>query len=73
MTLGRASWLSSFLLLAQPCNAADVCMNQLRLALRLCNENKSHQASLRMDVVRAWLELPELQHPADHRCSFDEP
>lgn len=46
--------------------------SQIRLALRLCNENKSHEAMLRMDVVRAWLKLPEVQHPADHRRTFDE-
>jgi hypothetical protein len=46
--------------------------SQLRLALRLCNENKEHEALLRMDVVRAWLKLPEVQHPVDHRYMFDE-
>ncbi|OFX03507.1 MAG: hypothetical protein A3D94_11495 [Alphaproteobacteria bacterium RIFCSPHIGHO2_12_FULL_66_14] len=46
--------------------------SQIRLALRLCNENKSHEAMLRMDVVRAWLKLPEVQHPTDHRRTFDE-
>lgn len=46
--------------------------SQIRLALRLCNENKEHEALLRMDVVRAWLKLPEVQHPVDHRYMFDE-
>src|SRR5512139_2756429 len=46
--------------------------SQIRLALRLCNEDKTHEAMLRMDVVRAWLKLPEVQHPADHRRSYEE-
>jgi len=46
--------------------------SQIRLALRLCNENKSHEAILRMDVVRAWLKLPEVQHPLGYRRTFDE-
>ena len=46
--------------------------SQIRLALRLCDEGKSHEAMLRMDVVRAWLKLPEVQHPADHRRSYQE-
>jgi hypothetical protein len=28
--------------------------SQIRLALRLCDEGKTHEAMLRMDVVRAW-------------------
>ena len=44
---------------------------QIRLAQRLCNEDKAHEAMLRMDVVRAWLKLPEVQHPPDHRYTFD--
>ena len=46
--------------------------SQIRIALRLCNEDKTHEAMLRMDVVRAWLKLPEVQHPADHRRSYEE-
>jgi hypothetical protein len=46
--------------------------SQIRLALRLCNEGKMHEAMLRMDVVRAWLKLPEVQHPADHRRSYED-
>lgn len=46
--------------------------SQIRLAFRLCNENESHEAMLRMDVVRAWLKLPEVQHPLGHRRTFDE-
>lgn len=46
--------------------------SQIRLALRLCNEGKTHEATLRMDVVRAWLKLPEVEHPVDHRRSYEE-
>lgn len=45
--------------------------SQLRLALRLCQEGNDHEAHLRMDVVRAWLKLPEVQHPVDHRYRLD--
>ena len=41
--------------------------SQLRLAARRCDEGNDHEALLRMDVVRAWLRLPEVQHPSDHR------
>ena len=40
--------------------------SQLRLAARQCNEGNDHEALLRMDVVRAWLKLPEIRHPSDH-------
>jgi len=46
--------------------------SQIRLALRLCREGKAHEAMLRMDVVRAWLKLPEVEHPMDHRRSYEE-
>ena len=45
--------------------------NQIRLALELCKDNKEHEAMLRMDVVQAWLKLPEVQHPKDHRYTFE--
>ena len=47
--------------------------SQLRLARRLCDEGDEHEAMLRMDVVRAWLKLPEVSHPADHWSLYDEP
>ncbi|GEM_PF-3100740 len=46
--------------------------SQIRLALRLCNEGKTHDAMLRMNAVRAWFKLPEVDHPADHRRSYEE-
>ncbi len=45
--------------------------SQLRLALRLCHGDNDHEAYLRMDVVRAWLKLPEIRHPVDHRYRLD--
>lgn len=45
---------------------------QLRLALRSCEQGDDHEAMLRMDVVRAWLKLPEVSHPADHWYHYDE-
>ena len=43
--------------------------NQTMRASHLCQEGKEHEAMLRMDVVRAWLKLPEVQHPAEHKYS----
>ena len=45
--------------------------SQIRLALQLCKENKEHEAMLRRDVVRAWLQLPDVRHPKDHRYSYE--
>jgi hypothetical protein len=36
------------------------------LAAHLCKDGNEHEAMLRMDVVRAWLKLPEVEHPAAH-------
>lgn len=47
--------------------------SQLRLAARSCEQGDEHEAMLRMDVVRAWLKLPEVSHPADHWYHYDEP
>lgn len=47
--------------------------SQLRLAFRACEDGDEHEAMLRIDVVRAWLRLPEVSHPADHRYRYDEP
>jgi hypothetical protein len=40
--------------------------DQLRSAAQLCNAGQEHEAMLRMDVVRAYLSLPEVAHPASH-------
>ena len=39
---------------------------QMTMASHLCKKGEEHEAMLRMDVVRAWLKLPEVQHPAEH-------
>ena len=43
--------------------------NQRMKAAHLCQEGNEHEAMLRMDVIRAWLKLPEVQHPAEHKSS----
>ena len=45
---------------------------QINMAAHLCKDGKEHEAMLRMDVVRAWLKLPEVQHPASHRYMLDQ-
>jgi len=40
--------------------------DQIHLAAHLCKDGKEHDAMLRMDVVRAWLKRPEVQHPPEH-------
>lgn len=39
---------------------------QMRRAQRDCKAGKEHEAMLRMDVVRAVMKLPEVEHPASH-------
>jgi len=34
--------------------------NQLRLALRQCQDGKTGEARLRLDMIRSWLKLPEV-------------
>ena len=38
-----------------------------RRAVQLCREGKDHEALLHMDVVRAWLKLPDIPHPPSHK------
>ena len=45
---------------------------QIQLAAHLCKDGDEHEAMLRMDVVRSWLKLPEVQHPASHRYLFEQ-
>jgi hypothetical protein len=40
---------------------------QINRAAHLCSEGKEHEAMLHMDVVRAFLKLPEIAHPPGHR------
>jgi len=39
---------------------------QMRRAQQDCKAGKEHEAMLRMDVVRAVMKLPEVEHPASH-------
>jgi hypothetical protein len=50
--------------------AVDSMRFHLATAVRLCNEGKDHEARLHLDVVRAFLNLPEVQHPTDHTYLF---
>lgn len=47
----------------------DMMMTHARRAADLCREGKDHEALLHMDLVRAWLKLPEVPHPAAHRAA----
>lgn len=38
----------------------------------LCNEGKDHESLLHLDVIRAFLNLPEVQHPVSHHYLFKE-
>jgi hypothetical protein len=39
---------------------------QMRRARQDCQAGKEHEAMLRMDVVRAIMRLPEVEHPTSH-------
>lgn len=39
---------------------------QMKQAEAQCKAGNDHEALLRLDVVRAWLKLPEIAHPAEH-------
>ena len=42
-------------------------MSHARLAGKLCKQGKDHEALLHMDMVRAWLKLPNIPHPISHK------
>jgi len=52
-------------------SAVDSMRYHLATATTLCNQGQDHEARLHLDVVRAFLNLPEVQHPTDHRYLFD--
>jgi hypothetical protein len=52
---------------------ATVVELQLSKAARLCEEGKQHEAMLRMDVVRAILRLPAVEHPSSHGNTVPTP
>lgn len=51
-------------------SAVDSMRFHMAEAKSLCKEGKDHEALLHLDVVRAFLNLPEIQHPTDHRYLF---
>lgn len=53
--------------------AVDSMRIHLAMAKQLCDEGKDHESLLHVDVIRAFLNLPEIQHPADHRFLFKRP
>lgn len=44
----------------------------LHQAESLCGEGKDHESLLHVNVIRAFLELPEFQHPASHHYLFND-
>ena len=38
----------------------------------LCKAGNDHEALLHLDVIRAFLKIPEIQHPVDHHYLFDD-
>ncbi|HEX2939967.1 MAG TPA: hypothetical protein VHO91_02900 [Rhodopila sp.] len=50
--------------------AVDSMRYHMAEAVSLCKEGKDHESLLHLNVVRAFLQLPEIQHPADHRYLF---
>lgn len=44
----------------------NIMNTQMRRAQRDCKAGKEHEAMLRMDVVRAVMKLPEVEHPVSH-------
>ena len=44
----------------------------LKSAEDLCAKGDDHRALLHLDVVRAFLELPEIAHPTDHHYLFKD-
>ena len=51
-------------------SAVDSMRFHLAEAETLCKQGKDHEALLHLDVLRAFLNLPEIQHPTDHRYLF---
>ena len=42
----------------------------LSMAEELCKEGNDHESLLHLDVLRAFLHLPEIQHPTSHHYLF---
>jgi len=52
--------------------AVDSMRYHLKMAKDRCREGKDHESLLHLDVIRAFLNLPEIQHPVDHRYLYKE-
>jgi hypothetical protein len=52
-------------------SAVDSMRIHMAAAQDLCKDGKDHESLLHLDVLRAFLQLPEIQHPTDHRYLFD--
>ena len=52
-------------------SSVDSMRTHLAAAQDLCKEGKDHESLLHLDVLRAFLQLPEIQHPTDHRYLFN--
>lgn len=52
-------------------SAVDSMRIHLAAAQDLCKEGKDHESLLHLDVLRAFLQLPEIQHPTDHRYLYN--
>ena len=44
----------------------------LHQAESLCNAGNDHESLLHVNVIRAFLDLPEFQHPTSHRYLYKE-
>ena len=52
--------------------AVDSMRFHLAMAEALCKEGKDHESLLHVDVIRAFLNLPEIQHPTNHHYLFKD-
>ena len=52
-------------------SAVDSMRIHLDAAKDLCKAGNDHEALLHLDVLRAFLQLPEIAHPTDHRYLFN--
>lgn len=50
--------------------AVDSMRIHLKLAEDLCQQGMDHESLLHLDLLRAFLHLPEIQHPTSHRYLF---
>lgn len=54
----------------------QMAVNSMRFHLheaeQLCKEGKDHESLLHVNVIRAFLDLPEFQHPASHHYLYKQ-